>query len=97
MNVTLVKVYIEVDGHGDDIEMFRVFKDIDPLIEPKVYHKITLEQGSFFVHEIEQNLKENKIYLYETTEIPHYEFWSDKEAFRKKYLPKLLKEDWIKF
>jgi len=95
MNVTLVKIYIEGDSHAVDIEMFRVYKEVDLLIEPKENHKITLEKGSFFIHEIDQNLKEGKIYLYETTDIPHYEFWHNEEHFREKYLPQLLKEDWI--
>lgn len=95
MKVTLIKVYTETDNHGPDIEMFRVFKEADLLIEPKQDHKITLEKGSFYVNEIEQNLKLKKIVLYEFTEIPHYEFWTNKKGFRKKHLPKLIKEGWI--
>lgn len=95
MNVTLVKIYIEGNSHDIDIEMFRVYKEVDLLIEPKKNHKITLEKGSFFVQQIEQNLKEKIIYLYETTEISHYQFYSHRENFRKKFLPRLLKEDWI--
>lgn len=94
MKVTLVKVYTETDSHGEDVEMFRVYRDEDLMIEPKVNHKIVLEKGRFFIDQVEQNLKENKIYLYEYIEIPHYEFWSNKEAFMEKYLPELLEEDW---
>lgn len=97
MKATLIKVYTETDSNTPgNLEMFRVYKTVDLLIDPKSNHKITLEKGSFFVNEIEQNLKENKLYLYEYIGIPHYEFWRDEKAFTKKYLPKLLKEGWKK-
>jgi len=94
MQAILIKVYTETDDHAPDIEMFRVFKIEDLLIDPKRKQTITLENGSFYVDNVNQNLKLQTIQVYEFNEIPHYEFWSDKKAFRKKYLPKLIKEGW---
>jgi hypothetical protein len=91
MKVTLVKIYIEEDNHDTDIEMFRVHKEVELLIEPKVGHKLILENGEFYVEKLEQNLKKKKIFLYEITEISHYEYWGDRKAFIKQYLVPLLK------
>jgi len=95
MLVTLIKVYTETDDHSSDVEMFRVYKIKDLLIEPKLKQKITLENDVFYVNQVEQNLKLQTIQLYEHTDIPHYEFWSKKKEFREKYLPPFLKRGWI--
>lgn len=96
MQVTLIKVYTEVDDHAPDVEMFRVFKIVDLLIEPKLRQKITLDDDDvFYINHVEQNLKLQTIHLYEYNEISHYEFWSKKKEFREKYLPPLLKRDWV--
>ena len=94
MKVRLIKIYTETDSHGPDVKICRVYQDVDLLIEPIENQKIILKKGTFLVERIEQNLKESKIYLYEYNDISHYEFWSDKEKLRKKYLPPLLKEGW---
>lgn len=96
MKTKLVTIGIQSDDHDSDIEMFRVTKNIDLLIEPKLSHVIITEDGDkFFVEKIEQNLKEKEIVLYETLDVPHYEFWSDKKKFRQKYLTPFLKNGWI--
>jgi hypothetical protein len=96
MKVTLVKIFIETDSHGLDVEMFRVYKEIDTLIEPKIGHHLTLLKGeNFYVEKLEQNIKEGKIILYRTYEISHCEFWGDWELFIDAYLPSLLKKEWI--
>ncbi len=94
MKVTLVKIYIEEDHHDIDVEMFRVYKEIDTLIEPKVGHYLTLDKGEFYIEKLEQNIKKGKVYLYETHEISHYDFWGNRAHFLEKYLPVLLKEGW---
>lgn len=95
MKVTLITIGLETDSHSSDIEMFKVYKEVEVIIEPALRHHILTEDGDdFFVEKIEQNLKEGKVILYYTFEIPHHEFWGDKKRFRKEYLPSFLKRGW---
>jgi hypothetical protein len=95
MKVTLVTIGMETDPHGSDIEMFRVYKDVDLLMEPKLKTFIKTKEGDkFFIETIEQDLKKEKIYLFKTLDIAHYEFWHKKEEFREKYLAPYLKREW---
>lgn len=95
IEVTLIKVYTEVDDHASDIEMFRVFQIVELLIEPQERQTIRLKKGSFYVDDIEQDLKKQRVRLYQFINISHYEFWSKRKEFRETYLPPLLKEGWV--
>jgi len=94
MKVTLIKVYTECDDHGEDIEMFRVYQDVDLLITPVKKQGIKTKYGSFSVNYIVQDLIKNKIFLYNYHYISHYDFWHDKERFKEKHLKPLLKKGW---
>jgi hypothetical protein len=95
MKATLVTIGLETDSHSSDIEMFKVYKEVEVLIAPVLRHHILTEDGDdFLVEKIEQNLKDGKVILYYNFDIPHHEFWGDKKRFRQKYLPSFLKRGW---
>lgn len=96
MEVLLVKKFIETDSHDVDVEMFRAFKNTDLIMDPKEGQRLTLpDKETFCIHQIEQDLQQGMVVLYEITEISHYNFWSNRKQFLKQHLEPLLVKNWV--
>ncbi len=92
MDFILVKVLRK--NQNDNIsELQRVYGNTYLLIEPTLKMSITLENGTeFWIDHIEQDLKNNRVILYDYIDICHREFWND--DFWDKHLEILYKEGW---
>jgi hypothetical protein len=94
MFVTLVKIFGEKDNSGSSTEFFRVYRGETLLISPQLNTTIRLYDGSFYINNIEQNLEEQNIYLYEENWFDSNIFWGNKEKFLE-LKEKLIEEQWL--
>lgn len=82
MKTKLIRVLREEDNSGFTEELARYSKDIELLIDPQRKMKIQVDNISFFIDHIEQDLNLQIIYLYEYKDI-FYRHNRDNEGFIK--------------
>lgn len=90
MKVKLVRMLREQDHTGYTKDLARYFKDVELLIEPQRKMRIEVNNISFFIDRIEQDLNTQIVILYEYIDINHYDN-RDNEGFKEER--KILSDD----
>jgi hypothetical protein len=82
MKVKLIRVLREEDNNGFTEVLAKYFKDTELLINPQREMRIQVDNISFFIDRIEQDLNTQLICLYEYRDI-FYRYNRDDEGFIK--------------
>jgi hypothetical protein len=92
MKAKLIRVLREEDNNGFTEILAKYFKDTELLIDPQREMRIQIDNISFFIDRIEQDLNTQLICLYEYKDI-FYRYNRDNEGFIKEK-EILLKDGW---
>ena len=92
---TLIMIYEEINNNDSKVEVFRVKRNVSLIIEPREGQRIRLGKDDIFhVDKVEQNIKENTIYLYDTRCIPFYEYYGRYDDLKEEKLAPILQRGW---